>query len=145
MMLGMCTPHIHKAVGARMHTHTYTHSSSKEWISSKQWGFPGGSAGKESSCSVGDLSSIPGLGRSPGEGKVYIVVCVSEKAMAPHSSTLAWKIPWMEEPGRLQSMGSLTVRHDWVISLSLFTFMHWRRKCNPLQCSCLENPRDGGA
>ena len=63
--------------------------------------------------------------------------------MAPHSSTLAWKIPWMEEPGRLQSMGSQRVRHDWAISLSLFTFMHWRRKCNPLQCSCLENPRDG--
>jgi len=36
----------------------------------------------------------------------------SEKAMAPHSSTLAWKIPWMEEPGRLQSMGSLRVGHD---------------------------------
>ena len=51
-----------------------------------------------------------------------------EKAMAPHSSTLAWKIPWMEEPGRLQSMGSLRVRHDWATSLSLFTFMHWRRK-----------------
>ena len=52
----------------------------------------------------------------------------SEKAMAPHSSTLAWKIPWMEEPGRLQSMGSWRVRHDWATSLSLFTFMHWRRK-----------------
>ena len=52
----------------------------------------------------------------------------AEKAMAPHSSTLAWKIPWMEEPGRLQSMRSLRVRHDWVTSLSLFTFMHWRRK-----------------
>ena len=112
---------------------------------------------------------------------------------APHSSTLAWKIPWMEEPGRLQSMRSLRVRHDWATSLSVFTFMHWRRKwhptpvllsgkshgrrslegcspwgrwgsdtterphfhftlsCigegngNPLQCSCLENPRDGGA
>ena len=48
--------------------------------------------------------------------------------MAPYSSTLAWKIQWMEEPGRLQSMGSLRVRHDWVASLSLFTFMHWRRK-----------------
>ena len=35
-----------------------------------------------------------------------------EKAMAPHSSTLAWKLPWMEEPGRLPSMGSLRVRHD---------------------------------
>ena len=54
-----------------------------------------------------------------------------EKAMGPHSSTLAWKIPWMEEPGRLQSMGSLRVRHDWATSLSLFTFMHWRRKWQP--------------
>ena len=51
--------------------------------------------------------------------------------MAPHSSTLAWKIPWTEEPGRLQSMGSLRVGHDWVTSLSLFTFMHWRRKWQP--------------
>ena len=51
-----------------------------------------------------------------------------EKAIAPHSSTLAWKIPWMEEPGGMQSMGSLRVRHDWVTSLSLFTFMHWSRK-----------------
>ena len=55
----------------------------------------------------------------------------SEKAMAPHSSTLAWKIPWMEEPGRLQSMGSRRVGHDWATSLSLFTFMHWRRKWQP--------------
>ena len=54
-----------------------------------------------------------------------------EKAMALHSSTLAWKIPWAEEPGRLQSMGSLRVRHDWATSLSLFTFMHWRRKWQP--------------
>ena len=116
----------------------------------------------------------------------------SEKTMAPHSNTLAWKIPWMEEPGRLQSMGSRRVGHDWATSLSLFTFMYWRRKwqptpvflpresqgwgslvgcrlwghrvghdwatslslftlCigegngNPLQYSCLENPRDGGA
>ena len=51
--------------------------------------------------------------------------------MAPHSRTLAWKIPWMEEPGGLQSMGSLRVRHDWVTSLSPFTFMHWRRKWQP--------------
>ena len=77
--------------------------------------------------------------------------------MAPHSSTLAWKIPWMEEPGRLQSMGSLRVRHNWVTSLSLFTFLtewlhfHFSLSCvgegngNPLQYSCLENPRDGGA
>ena len=54
-----------------------------------------------------------------------------EKKMAAHSSTLAWKIPRMEEPGRLQSMGSLRVGHDWVTSLSLFTFMHWWRKWQP--------------
>ena len=55
----------------------------------------------------------------------------SEKAMAPHSSTLAWKIPWMEKSGGLQSMGSLRVGHDLATSLSLFTFMHWRRKWQP--------------
>ena len=62
--------------------------------------------------------------------------------MAPHSSTLAWKIPWMEEPGRLQSMGSQRVGHNWATSLSLFT---GEGNGNPLQCSCLENLRDGGA
>ena len=51
----------------------------------------------------------------------------------------------MEEPGGLQSMGSLRVGHDWVTSLSVFTFMHLRRKWQPLQCSCLQNPRDGRA
>jgi len=56
---------------------------------------------------------------------------LSEKAMATHSSTLAWKIPWMEGPGGLQSMGSLGVGHNWATSLSLFTFMHWRRKWQP--------------
>ena len=54
-----------------------------------------------------------------------------EKAMAPHSSTLAWKIPWAEEPGGLQSMGLQRVGHDWAVSLSLFTFTHWRRKWQP--------------
>ena len=68
---------------------------------------------------------------------------VLEKAMAPHSSTLAWKIPWTEEPGRLQSMGSLRVGHDWATSLSLSCIGEGNG--NPLQCSCLENPRDGGA
>ena len=63
--------------------------------------------------------------------------------MAPHSSTLAWKIPWMEEPGRLQSMGSLRFRHDWATSLSLSCTGEGNG--NLLQCSCLENPRDGGA
>ena len=53
---------------------------------------------------------------------------LSGKAMAPHSSTLAWKIPWTEEPGRLQSMGSRRVGHDWATSLSLHTFMHWKKE-----------------
>ena len=148
----------------------------------KMTSFPSGSAGKESACNVGDLSLIPGLGRSPGEGKGYPVQysslenskdCIvhgvaksgtrlgdfhfhflmtasqtSGEAMAPHSSTLAWKILWMEEPGRLRYMGSLRVR--W---LSVFTFIfhfHALDKAHsigedPLQCSCLENPRDRGA
>ena len=62
---------------------------------------------------------------------MHFPVLLLEKAMAPHSSTLAWKIPWMEEPGRLQSMGSRRVGHDWATSFSLFTFMHWRRKWQP--------------
>ena len=68
-----------------------------------------------------------------------------EKAMAPHSSTFAWKIPWTEEPGRLQSMGSLeldtTERLHFHFSLSCIG----EGNGNPLQCSCLENPRDGEA
>ena len=63
-----------------------------------------------SAYNVGDLGSIPRLGRSPGE------------EMATHSSTLAWKIPWMEEPGGLQTMGLQRVRQDWATSLSLFPF-----------------------
>ena len=54
-----------------------------------------------------------------------------EKAVATHSSTLAWRIPWTEEPGGLQSMGSWRVGQDWAISLSFFTFIHWRRKWQP--------------
>ena len=103
-----------------------------------------------------------------------MVTAHAGKAMAPHSSSLAWKIPRTEKPGRLQSMGLLRVRRDWATSLSLFTFMHWRRKWQPapvflpgesqgqrslVGCrlwgrtesdttevtSCLENPRDRGA
>ena len=66
-----------------------------------------------------------------------------EKAMATHSSTLAWKIPRTEEPDRLQSLGSLRVGHDWATSLSLSCTREGNG--NPLQYSCLENPRDGGA
>ena len=63
----------------------------------------------------------------------YLAVSMKlmEKAMAPHSSTLAWKIPWTEEPGRLQTMGSRRVGHHWATSLPLFTFLHWRRKWQP--------------
>ena len=65
--------------------------------------------------------------------------------MAPHSSSLAWKIPWTEEPGRLQSMGrkesDMTERLHFHFSLSCIG----EGNGNPLQYSCLENPRDGGA
>ena len=77
--------------------------------------------------------------------KCRIIKRPTEKAMAPHSSTLAWKIPWTEEPGRLQSMGSLRV------DMTQWLHFHFSLSCigegngNPLQCSCLENPRDGGA
>ena len=96
------------------------------------WGFPDSSAGKESACNAGDPSSIPGLGRSAGErlgnpfqyslgfpgGSVKNVPATWEtwvqslawedplkKGKATHSSILAWRIPWREEPGRLQSTG----------------------------------------
>ena len=76
-------------------------------------------------------SSPPALNLSQDQGILQWVGSSPEKAMAPHSSTLAWKIPCTEEPGRLQSMGSLGVGNDWATSLSLFTFMHWRRKWQP--------------
>ena len=82
-------------------------------------GFPDGLDGKASACNAGDLGSILDL-EDP-----------LEKELAIHSITLARKIPWMEEPGGLQSMGSLRVGHDWATSLCLFTFMHWRRKWQP--------------
>ena len=103
-------------------------------------GFPDSSVDKESARNAGDPGSIPGSGRSTGEGIGYSLQCswaslvaqlvkkppamqetwvqslgwedTLEKGTATHSSTLAWKIPWTEEPGRLQSMGSLIVRHD---------------------------------
>ena len=73
------------------------------------------------------------------------VVFHLEKAMAPHPSTLAWKIPCMEEPGRLQSMGSLRVGHDWATHFHISLSCIGEGNGNPLQCSCLENPRDRGA
>ena len=71
------------------------------------------------------------LPHSTGSSAQCYVTTQTEKAVAPRSSTLAWKIPRTEEPGGLQSMGSLRVEHDWATSLSLFTFMHWRRKWRP--------------
>ena len=65
--------------------------------------------------------------------------------MATHSSTLAWKIPWTEEPGRLQSMGPLRVGHNGATSLSLFTFMHWRRKWQPTPVFLPGESQGGGA
>ena len=68
-----------------------------------------------------------------------------EKAMAPHSSTFAWKIPWTEEPAGLQSMGSHRIGHNWATSLSFSLSCIGEGNGNPLPCSCLENPRDGEA
>ena len=62
---------------------------------------------------------------------LYIVVCIIEEGNGTPLRTLAWKTPWTEEPGRLQSMGSLRVRRDGATSLSLFSFLHWRRKWQP--------------
>ena len=68
-----------------------------------------------------------------------------EKAMAPHSSTLAWKIPWTEEPGGLQSMGSRGLDTTERLHFHFSLLCNGEGNGNPLQCSCLENPRDGGA
>ena len=114
---------------------------------------------------VAVLSDIP-TKSVQGVPFCHIITNTLKKAMAPHSSTLAWKIPWTEEPGGLQSMQSLRVGHDWATSLSFFlSFLpsclsvclsiylsiylsivpFGERNGNPLQCSCLENPRDSQA
>ena len=89
-------------------------------------GFLGSSAGKESSCNAGDLDSIPGLGRSPWrrEWLPTPVFWPGEFHGLFHGVAKSWTC-------RPQSMGSLRVRHDWATSLSLFTFLHWRRKWQP--------------
>ena len=84
-----------------------------------------------SPCLTSSLNTVNFVLFSVYSGGMSELCPTVEKEMATHSSTLGWKIPWMEEPGRLQSMGSGRVRHDWATSLSLFTFMHWRRKCQP--------------
>ena len=96
-----------------------------------------------------ELSTICGIGIHWGPWDLSPMnkrlLYVPEKAMAPHSSTLAWKLPWTEEPGRLQSMGSLRVGHDWATSLSLFTFMHWRRKWQPTPVFLPGEPQGQGS
>ena len=82
--------------------------------------FPGGSDGKESTHNAGDLGSIPGLGRCPGEGN------------GTYSSIIAWRIPWTEEPGRLQSMGSQSEKTK---RLS-FTFTHTHTHMHICTCVC---------
>src|SRR5574341_846730 len=77
------------------------------------------------------LKQIEVFVRGPGAGREAAIRSLQAVGMAPHSSTLAWKIPWTEEPGRLQSMGSLRLGHDRATSLSTFTFRHWRRKWQP--------------
>ena len=89
-----------------------------------QWGVPVGSDGKDSACNAGNPCSFLFIHFT------YTSFHLREGS-GTHSSTFAWKIPWTKEPGGLQPMGSLRVGHDWVTSLSLFTFMHWRRKWEP--------------
>ena len=116
----------------------WTKAGEEEWEENKKLGFLNLSSCLKESCPTLPIIWKQGTDWWGLTGK-------PEKVMAPHSSTLAWRIPWMEKPGRLQSMGSLRVGHDWETSLSLFTFMIGEGNGNPLQCSCLENPRDGGA
>ena len=78
----------------------------------------------------------------------FLICCLGssmEMAMASHSSALAWKIPWMEEPGSLQSMRSQRVGHDWATSLSVFTSMHWRRKWQPIPVFLPEESQGRGS
>ena len=70
-------------------------------------------------------------GRQESAMTEWLTLRVYVALYGTHSSALAWKIPRTEEPGRLQCMGSLRVGHDWATSLSLFTFLHWRRKWQP--------------
>ena len=85
-------------------------------------GFPGGTSGKEPTCQcrdIRDLGSVPGSGRSPEEG------------LATRSSILSWRIPWTEEPGGLQSMGSQRVRHNWsTLPLTYFSLLYFSFRWN---------------
>ena len=104
---------------AHTYTHTDTHYSSVQSLSRVRHIATPWTAAHQASPSIINSWNLPKL------------MPIVEKAMATHSSTLAWEILWTEEPGWLQSMGSWRVGHNWVASLSLFTFMHWRRKWKP--------------
>ena len=83
--------------------------------------------------------------RQKEKDKYRIPVHISEKAMATHSSILAWRIPWTEEPVRLQSVGLQIVKNYWVTFYFISIIYIGEGNGNPLQYSCLENPVDGGA
>ena len=135
-------------------------------------GFPGSSAGKESTCNARDPCSIPRLGSSPGEGISYphqynwaslmaqmVKNCLQqetwvqslswedllEEGMATHSSVFTWRIPLTEEPGRLQSMVSQRVRHDWATNTFTFIVYFGAGHGNPLHYSGLGKPMERGA
>ena len=136
------------------------------------WGFPGGSDGKESACNARDLGLSPGLERSPREGNGYPLQYST--FFLSHSSILAWRFPWTEEPRGLQSMGSQRVRIAERLTLLLLLYINQASQIaknlpanagdlrdtglilglgrspasghgNPLQYSCLENPMERGA
>ena len=118
------------------------------WVSGMGWFSPCFPWSSQNTLFVATFRSLEqtelGSCKSPNNESLDSWRKVEWKIRPKVSSTLAWKILWMEDPGRLQSIGSLRVGHDGATSLSLFIFMHWRGNGNPLQCSCLENPRDRG-
>ena len=95
------------------------------------YGFLHSAVGEESACNAGDLGSIPELGRSP------------EKVMAIHCSILAWKIPWTEQPGRLQSMGSQRVGHDGATFRSIRLQQYVNRELPDVQAGFRKGRRTG--
>ena len=135
------TKHTH--IHAHTHTHTHTHMVT-DILSSWQTS-PDSLVGRESNTTkkrklLLSLTKIhfirettvscTGIYKLGGRNS-FLLMWQREKAMTPPLQYCCLKIPWMKEPGRLRSMGSLRVGHDWVTSLSLFTFMHWRRKWQP--------------
>ena len=128
VLLLFSVSHTHSLTHTHIHILTRTHTTKRDSIPSLPYRFE-----KEQSVWISSVQfscSVVSNSLQPHELQQARPPC-PEKAMALHSSTFAWKIPWTEEPGRLQSMGSLRVRHNWATSLSLFTFMHWRRKWQP--------------